>query len=158
MFLLQKCVCVSFTTKRPDAAARDSVHWKQLNRKNKSFLPSAFPCRDFGLVDDGVQEGVEEEQVVVLALVLQLQTQLVEVLQEVVDGLDGGEVRVRLPLLVAPEAGLPRPQLHLQQVCSRTGERSEVRGQSGSWILLDPPGSCWIGSSPGNCFQTKTRF
>lgn len=86
------------------------VHWSQLKKK----FSSAFSCRNFGFVDDCVQVGVEEEKVIIFSMIFLGETVLVEVLEEIINGLDGGQVRVRFALLMAPETGFPHLQLDLE--------------------------------------------
>lgn len=73
-----------------------------------------------------MQVGVEEENVVIFSVVLLSETMLVEVLEEIINGLDSGQVGVRFALLMAPETCFPRPKLYLEQIWRRTQGDSEI--------------------------------
>ena len=56
---------------------------------------SEFSSRSLGLRDEGVQVGIEEQQVVIFSSVLLRQALLVIFLQEIVNGFNGCQVSVR---------------------------------------------------------------
>lgn len=62
-----------------------------------------------------MQVRVEEEKVVIFPTVLLSKALLMEILEEIVNGLNRGQVCVWFSLLMAPKTRLPQLQLHLQQ-------------------------------------------
>lgn len=63
-----------------------------------------------------MQVRVEEEEVVIFPTVLLSKALLMEILEEIVNGLNRGQVGVWFSLLMAPETRFPHLQLHLQQI------------------------------------------
>lgn len=67
-----------------------------------------------------MQEGVEEEEIVIISLVLLSKAMFMKVLQEIINGLDGSKISVRFALLVAPKTCFPALQFYLEQTCGGT--------------------------------------
>lgn len=63
-----------------------------------------------------MQVRVEKEEVVIFPAVLLSKALLVEILQEIVNRLNRGQVGFWFPLLVAPETRFPHLELYLQQI------------------------------------------